>query len=106
MWISDRVVWLMEPRLAPRASANSPADNPRGSEIINTPNTRPNIRERPNCPNRSPKSSTYLFRSSSNVPPYNPPPTPTYSCFSNVSINIETFEFEGGSRTFPTCEPF
>jgi len=67
--MSDLVVWLMEPLLAPSASASSPAERSGGEEIINTPNTRPNIRDSPNCPNRSPNSSTYLLRSSSNTPP-------------------------------------
>ncbi len=67
--MSDLVVWLIEPLLAPRASANSPAERSGGSEIINTPNTRPNIRESPNCPKSSPNSSTYRFRSSSKIAP-------------------------------------
>ena len=69
--MSDRVVWLMEPLLAPNASANSPADRSGGSEIMSTPNTRPNIRESPNCPKSNPNSSTYLLLSSSNLPPQN-----------------------------------
>ena len=67
--MSYLVVWLMEPLLASRASANSPAERSGGSEIINAPNTRPHIRESPNCPKRSPNSSTYRFRSSSNTTP-------------------------------------